>query len=812
MSSDEDRSDGPLRRSPRRSRKSWARRQLDRLTEGWDRVLELPILWGALLTLIGVWVLAPVIPRFTSQIAAGTIANRDYMAPRDLWLMDEESTLERERRAREEVLPVYELDSAMIGEAQDEIGRLFREGRRFLEAERGASATGQPRSSGTPRSPSGSAVPSQAERFAQRLQTEPPPTPLRVTLPQIEVLLQARFSPELQDRLEGLVRQVLSRGVVSNKTVLLENRMRGITRSDVATGEETQVLDLFNYLGYPDELRELLESEVRDWPGVPSSARRELVTLLMDNLHPNLYYSQSETRNRRDAAAEQVDRVFIQVRKGQVVVRKGDEVGPLQARVLAELGGVRRWDRILLPLLGHLALLLLVIEGLWLGLRGERVAHHSRRRLMSETLILVLVSLVGVKINLVMAEALAGAFESSPFDQATQWAWAVPFAAVALLATLLCGPGVALMVGLLFSVLAARMAAGNTAQILVYSLAGTLAAVFATDRFQLKQRLGLARIGFVVGLVNVLIILILTAVHGDAAPSPAHIGFAVLCGFFGGLLAAAVASFALPILESMFGITTDIKLLELANTNLPLLRRLAFEAPGTFQHSLMVANLGKAGCEAIGADAALAYTAGLYHDVGKILRPEYFIENQRAGINPHDKLQPSMSALILISHIKDGLDLARHHHLPRPILEAIEQHHGTRKMTFFYNRALERCDPDTDEVSEEKYRYPGPRPRDRVMGVLMLADGVEAASRTLVDPNPTKIRGLIRKIVEDCLKDGQLDRTDLTLSDIRHVSEAFLRILANLHHHRVDYPGFDFNELPEPRRLTVKTVASETVS
>ena len=218
--------------------------------------------------------------------------------------------------------------------------------------------------------------------------------------------------------------------------------------------------------------------------------------------------------------------------------------------------------------------------------------------------------------------------------------------------------------------------------------------------------------------------------------------------------------------------------------------------------SRQAANLAKAGCEAIGADAALAYTGGLYHDVGKILRPEYFIENQRSGLNPHDKLQPSMSALILISHIKDGMDLARDHHLPRSILDAIEQHHGTRKMTFFYNRAVERCDPETGEVAEEKYRYPGPRPRSRVLGVLMLADGVEAASRTLVAPTPAKLRSLIRTLVEDCLKDGQLDRTDLTLSDIKKVSEAFLRLLANLHHQRLDYPGFDFNRVPEPQQLS----------
>lgn len=807
MSPDPSRPDAAARPSPPRSPRKLSHRLLERTVEGWERLLEHPLLWGTLFVAVGVWALAPELALFSAQVPAGSIAHRDYTAPRDLWLLDEGSTREKERRAREEVLPVYDFDSEVIREKQREIGRLFAEGRRFLEQERGEgrrapSSRREPSSEGTTAS-AGTAPPAttRAERFAQRLQAEPPLAPFKLAPEQIALLLEEGFSPELEDRLKSLVRQVLARGVVSNKTVLLENRLHGITRRDLATGDETTVFDLFNYLGHPAELRELVESEVRPWAEISREERPALVELLLANLHPNLNFNQSETLSRRDAAAAAVDKVFTQIRKGQVVVRKGDEVGAFEARVIAELAGRRRWDRILLLGLGNLFLLALVAAALWLGLRGERVGHHSRRRLVSETLILLLIGLVGVKINVVMAEALAAAFENPPFNQTTSWIWAVPFAVVALLATLLCGRNVALVVGLLFSVLASRLAGGEAFEVMIYSLAGTLAAVFAVDRFELKQRLGLARIGFVVGLINVLTILILLVVAGPIGHSAARIGFELLCGFTGGLLAAAVASFALPILESLFGITTDIKLMELANTNLPLLRRLAFEAPGTFQHSLMVANLAKAGCEAIGADAALAYTGGLYHDVGKILRPEYFIENQRSGVNPHDKLQPSMSVLILISHIKDGMDLARQHHLPRPILDAIEQHHGTRKMTFFYTRALELRDPETGEVPEEKYRYPGPRPRDKVLGVLMLADGIEAASRTLVEPSPAKLRSLVRTLVEDCLKDGQLDRTDLTLSDLQRVSEAFLRILANLHHHRVDYPGFDFNRAPRPRRL-----------
>jgi putative nucleotidyltransferase with HDIG domain len=236
-------------------------------------------------------------------------------------------------------------------------------------------------------------------------------------------------------------------------------------------------------------------------------------------------------------------------------------------------------------------------------------------------------------------------------------------------------------------------------------------------------------------------------------------------------------------------VTTDITLVELSNTNLPLLRRLAFEAPGTFQHSLMVANLAKGGCAEIGADAVLAYTAALYHDIGKVKRPEYFIENQR-GQNPHDALQPALSAQIVISHVADGLELARAARLPAPILDAVAQHHGTHLLTYFHRRAVEQSGGRA--IDEAPFRYPGPKAKSREMGVLMLADAVEAASRTIDDPTPEALRSVVEQIFEAHVRSGELDETRLTLGDLKRVADEFHRVLDTFHHRRVDYPGFDF--------------------
>lgn len=752
-----------------------------RVRDVWDRAAEMPFLWLGLFLVVGTWCLMPGAFLFSRRAEPGSIADRDYVASRDLLLNDDQATRAKQQEAREAVLPVYDLDPGVIAERDAQMARLFARGRRLLTraGEEGGEAA--------------------AREAAVRELTAGAPMPdsLRITEAQAGLLARKGFSPDLEDRVRGALAQALRRGVVANKDLLLENRMRGVTLRNLSTGAERVHFDLFEHLGYPGEARDFFESEVRGWSGYTSQDRRLLADLLLENLTPNLLLNRSETLLRQAAAEAGVGQVLNQIRKGQVIVRKGDVIDAGHARVIAQMRGERQLRRQLSPLAATLALLALVAAVVWFSERGERVADHSRGRLFAESLLLLLLSLLGAKFCFLVANALSGAFEATPLTSARSWSYALPFAAVALLAALLLGRQTALVLSVLFSVLASRLVVdGDGLWVVFYSLAGSLAALYALERAQFRHRLVMVRVGLVVGAVNLLMVLVLTA-FGPAERSLGQIGFDLVCALAGGLLVTAAASFALPILEWMLGLTTDIKLVELSNTNLPLLRRLAFEAPGTFQHSLMVANLAKEGCEAIGADPVLAYTAGLYHDVGKVLRPDYFIENQRPGHNRHDKLMPSMSALILINHVKEGVELAREHNLPQVIKDAIWQHHGTRLIKYFYNRALEQResqrDPDAGEVTQEKYRYPGPRPQNKVMGVLMLADAIEAASRTLVEPTPAKIRGMIRAILDDCLQDGQFDETDLTLSDLRTASEAFLRVLSNIFHQRIDYPGFDFN-------------------
>jgi cyclic-di-AMP phosphodiesterase PgpH len=813
----------------------------------WRRLLELPWVWVLLLAVVGGAALTPgglLAPMLSSRIAPGGVAGRDYVASRDLMLYDDAATRAKREQARERELPVYDFDPGVQALRDAQLGQLFAAGRQRLAAARTEAAraalardlaaqptglapapqagleTAAPTAPGAPgASRASGAKPAGGEAGAGGASGAPGPADasranetaspgaadsaagareaggteaLKLAPGQVAVLLRLGFLAESEERLRGALDETLRRGVVENKALLLDHRMTGIVLRNLANGSERVQVNLFDHLGYPDEARDVLESEMRGWSGLTAAERRQLVDFLAANLSPNLHLNRSETLARRDLAEAAAGQVYVQIRKGQVIARKGDVIDDSKARLIELMSG-RDSSRSRLPeLAGTLLLLGLAAAALWLGLAGERVADHSRRRLFAESALLLTVALLGARVGLLLASGLSASFQLPPFNAWRGYVLALPFAALPLSAALLLRRHVALVLAVLFSLLVGRLAIeGEPLSVALYVFAGALAAIFAVDRLQLRQRLVMPRAGLVVGAVNVLLALILAALGGET--NLLTIGFEVVCAFAGGLLAAAVASLAVPVLEPVLGITTDIKLVELSNTNLPLLRRLAFEAPGTFQHSLMVANLAKEGCEAIGADAVLAYTGALYHDLGKVFRSEYFIENQRPGQNRHDRLLPSMSALILVNHVKEGAELARQHHLPQVILDAIEQHHGTRLMRFFHNRALELSGPESGEVREADYRYPGPRPRNKVMAVLMLADAVEAASRTLTDATPAKLRGLIQTLFDDCLQDGQLDRTDLTLSDLRAVSEAFLRVLSTIFHQRVDYPGFDFN-------------------
>jgi len=377
--------------------------------------------------------------------------------------------------------------------------------------------------------------------------------------------------------------------------------------------------------------------------------------------------------------------------------------------------------------------------------------------------------------------------------------YAVPLATGAMLAALLIDIHTAIVFTVITSLIAGLWL--NSPLYAIYVFASGLTAAFGVIRC--KKRSSIWRAGLTVGAVSLFTALAITLIRGQIVslePVMAA-GFALL----NGIIVITLVSALLPLFEYSFNLTTDISLLELLDLNQPLMRELLVEAPGTYHHSIIVGNLAEAAAEAVGVNPLLARVSAYYHDIGKVKMPEYFIENQIASVSKHDKLAPRMSSLILLSHVKEGVELARKHKLPEVIVDIIQQHHGSSVQTFFYQKAKEQHDK-VQPLTEEDFRYPGPKPQSRVAALVLMADAVEAASRVLTDTSPARVSLLVDRIINHCFIDGQLDNCELTLKDIREIRTHFVYLLTSMYHKRIKYPGFEIeNEDTHQKQPTVSS-------
>ena len=389
-----------------------------------------------------------------------------------------------------------------------------------------------------------------------------------------------------------------------------------------------------------------------------------------------------------------------------------------------------------------------------------------------------------MRIAYLIATAVASQSTRAPFNDVSVWSFTIPFAAASLLITMLLDRQISLVVALVTAVFAGLLAPDATL-VALYAFISCAAAVYGVGRYRERQSVTLA--GLFVAAVNCLAALLLIALTQRAI----SLTSVLVSGCFaisGGLLTIVFASGGVPINESLFGVLTDIRLLELSNADLPVLSQLALRAPGTNQHSHAVGQLAEDACRAIGANPLLGRVGALYHDIGKVAAPDHFVENQ-IGENPHDRLKPIQSAKIITSHVTYGLRLAKEIGLPKRVADFIPQHHGTRTLHFFLRKA--EVQANGAKVDESEFRYPGPKPQFKEAAILMLVDSAEAAARSLAHPNLENIRVIVSKIFEAVVGDGQLDESKLTLRDLGEVREAIVNSLAAIYHPRIDYPDFN---------------------
>ncbi len=389
-----------------------------------------------------------------------------------------------------------------------------------------------------------------------------------------------------------------------------------------------------------------------------------------------------------------------------------------------------------------------------------------------------------------IATAVASQSTRAPFNDVSVWSLAIPFAAAALLITMLLDRQLSLLVAVV-TALFAGLLAPNGILLGLFAFISCAVAVYGVGRYRERQSVTLA--GLIVAAVNCVTAIALTAL----TQHPIRLSSLMLAASFGvggGLLTIVFASGGVPINESLFGVLTDMRLLELSNADLPVLSQLALRAPGTNQHSHAVGQLAEDACRAIGANSLLGRVGALYHDIGKVAAPDHFVENQ-TGDNPHDRLKPIQSAKIITSHVTYGLRLAKEVGLPKRVADFIPQHHGTRTLHFFMRKA--EAQANGARIDESEFRYPGPKPQFKEAAILMLVDSAEAAARSLAQPNLQNIRTIVSKIFEAVVSDGQLDESKLTLRDLGEVREAIINSLAAIYHPRIDYP--DFNAPPSGR-------------
>jgi len=690
----------------------------------------------------------------------GEVVRRTVVAPADINTIDVAETERRRNAAREATRPIFNFDSTRAASSAQSFRVAWEDLKRQTE---NRSAGGK--------APvwSGAGGPAVARAIIAR-----------------------NFDDGELDRLTRLLRDVGDDYIyddadserLKNEIILVD--VRNPAAQMIVPSPQTRMTPL-------SAIRRNLEVRILELRGWSPEQKTALIEAIAPLIRPNVVLDQTATASARETAANNIDQVPITLKRNQVIAREGDTVTP---GMMARFAAVKSTGRSGRPWHYLVGLLLVVAAVYW---SAWKFTEHR-----STTAVLALAkpkafALVGsaivvetalMRVGFTVSDSVAFQMKSAPLNDPTIWSFAIPFAAAALLVAMLVDTQLAFLTGIVTALFAGILAPAGVPTI-VYAMISCSAAVYGIGRYRERQSVTVA--GLITGAVNILMALALIA-YAEQPFRFNTILLAIGCGFAGGLLTAIFTAGGLPINESFFGILTDVKLLELSNADLPVLGQLALRAPGTNQHSHAVGQLAEDACRAVGANPLLARIGALYHDIGKLAAPEYFVENQQ-GENPHDHLRPTQSAKIITSHVTYGQRLSREIGLPAQIADFIPQHHGTRTLHFFLRKAQALAKPG-ETIDEKDFRYPGPKPQFKEAAIMMLADSCEAAARSLARPDPENIRAIVVKIADAIISDGQLDECDLTLKELTTIREAMISALTAIYHARIDYPGFN------PPRLT----------
>lgn len=693
---------------------------------------------------------------------AGQVADHDVVADRDMQVEDSQATAARRKQVLMLQPPVYDLSLEPLTHFQARVLAILRE----LGGERPGDlpAAGPAAPAGGGAAEGGDAAP--AESALRRLTDELTPRVAEEVLPQ---LTQPEVQSYLLKKLIPLINERLTEGLVSDIRVARVGRAGAIIHnldngSELLRPDVTSLPDVQSFLA---EVSSLMQRE----SSLNVHSRRALNIFLAATLPPTLTLNRESTQKRGNAVAENVEPVFYQIQKGELIVRKGARVSREQQIKLQAMYD-QASDGMHWTVAGGAFIFSLILGiGFYVAPSGKPGTPLRCKDMLLISLILLLFG-IGAKALYALSLVVSDLNHLAAYAVAYPVAGAVGLVAMVFAARRYCTMGLllCLFVTLMFQ---------QGYQVFLFHFLGGMLATWLVTSAQNRQDVVWSVIPLTIGQA----VICLGLLFSFNVPLELYPAYAVA------VLANSVVSllllFALsPVLELSFGYSTRFRLMELMSLEHPLMQELMVTIPGTYHHSLVVANMVEAGAKAIGANSLLCKVAALYHDAGKIAYPEYFIENQFGGPNKHDKLSPSMSALILISHVKKGAELAERYNLGQEIIDIIRQHHGTRIIRYFYQKAINLG----EKPRESDFSYPGPRPQTKEAAILMLADSVEASSRTLTDPTPARIRSHIDTIIKGIFSEGQLDESELTFKDLHFLSENFQRILTGIFHQRIVYP------------------------
>lgn len=555
---------------------------------------------------------------------------------------------------------------------------------------------------------------------------------------------------------------------------LTDSEYKTLLDLDVAKDTELQWIALAAIdKGYEEQIEEgnsediasakAIVDEYLSSQGLESNIEEILKEMCDSQIQPNYFFDQAKTDEAVKEALKSVSKVMI--KKNQIIVKEGEPITQQQITILTELGLVGEstskdyiYTYIIIALY---VLFVLVLQ--YIYLRKEKKEVLMNTKLVFLILLLNLLSLVTTRIFSFVSLFL------------------VPIACSPILMTVFIDCKVSVIINSL-NLMLIGVIAGFDPQIILVGLVVTILA--STTLKKVSQRNDILYSTLYMAISASIVVLSSGILLSNNIKK---ILLDMLLVAFGSFISGILAMGLLPFLESSFSLVTNMKLLELSNPNNPLLKRLLMEAPGTYHHSIMVANLAEVAAEEVGANPMLVRVGAYYHDVGKIKRPFFFGENQLGGVNPHDKISPSLSTSIIISHVKDGLELAKEHDIPTVVSDMIVQHHGTTLVKYFYY-TLKNSSENPDEIKEEDFRYSGPRPQSKEAAIIMMADSVEAAVRSIQEPTLSKIEEMVNNIVKDKLNSNQLNECDLTFKDLEIIKSCFLRVLKGIYHHRIEYP------------------------